>query len=228
MKSVLDDVRREPRPKMWQKCERLYKKTYDERFTMFATLSDCRMKRASEFCRMGSTCGALHQNLCQGYWAVTKRNIALLSALSSRNRPKTTPTLSPPSLLVTNLECLGTTLRLISSRFSGRLQLQRDRRKHEFGAMWNPCWFFFYNEGIMNKEFVPPGQTVKGKLYCEVVKRLRENFRLKLPDKCHKNFWVLHHDNAPAHASLVVQQFWASTNKMVIQHPPYSPELALL
>ena len=102
------------------------------------------MKRASEFCRMGSTCGALHQNLCQGYWAVTKRNIALLSALSSRNRPKTTPTLSPPSLLVTNLECLGTTLRLISSRFSGRLQLQRDRRKHEFGAMWNPCWFFFF------------------------------------------------------------------------------------
>jgi hypothetical protein len=41
-------------------------KTDDERFTMFATLSDCRKERATEFCRMSSTCGALKQNLFQG------------------------------------------------------------------------------------------------------------------------------------------------------------------
>ena len=44
MKSVLDDLRPEPRKKMWQKCERLSWKTDDERFTMFATLSDCRVE----------------------------------------------------------------------------------------------------------------------------------------------------------------------------------------
>jgi hypothetical protein len=93
--------------------------------------------------------------------------------------------------------------------------------------MWNQCRFF-YIEGIMHKEFVPPGQTVKGKLYCDVLRRLRENIRRKLPDKCHKNSWVLHHDIAPAHASFVVQQFLASTNKTVIPRHPYSPELALL
>jgi len=38
MKSVLDDLRPEPWPKMWQKCDRLSWKTDDERFTMFATL----------------------------------------------------------------------------------------------------------------------------------------------------------------------------------------------
>ena len=36
MKSVLDNLRPEPLPKMWQKCERLSWKTDDERFTMFA------------------------------------------------------------------------------------------------------------------------------------------------------------------------------------------------
>jgi hypothetical protein len=33
-------------------------------------------------------------------------------------------------------------------------------------------------------------------------------------------------DEAPAHASLVVQQFFASTNTTVIPYSPYSPDLA--
>ena len=54
---------------------------------MFATFSEC-MEFASKSYRMSSTCGALQQNLSQGCWAVIKRNPTLLSALSSRNRPK--------------------------------------------------------------------------------------------------------------------------------------------
>ena len=73
----------------------------------------------------------------QGWWKMIKRNIALLSALSSRNRPKTTPISTPLSLLVTNLGCLGTTLRWSCSRISERLQIHRDRRKHNFGVMSN-------------------------------------------------------------------------------------------
>ena len=46
-------------------CERLSWKTDDERFTTFATLTDCRTELAKEYCRMSSTCGALQQNLCQ-------------------------------------------------------------------------------------------------------------------------------------------------------------------
>ena len=118
-KSVLDELRPEPRPKMWQKCNRLSWKTDDERFSMFTTLSDCRMKRAREFCWMRSTC------------------CTLLSALSSRNEPKTSPTSSPTSLLVTNLGCLGTTLRLGSSRLSGRLQLFT--ATEESATNWQQC-----------------------------------------------------------------------------------------
>jgi hypothetical protein len=38
-------------------------------------------------------------------------------------------------------------------------------------------------EGILHKEFVPPGQTVNGKFCCEVLRRLRENIRHQHPDK---------------------------------------------
>ena len=37
------------------------------------------------------------------------------------------------------------------------------------------------------------------------------NIQHKLPEKWH-NSWALNHDNAPAHASLVLQQFLDSTN----------------
>jgi len=40
------------------------------------------------------------------------------------------------------------------------------------------------------------------------------------------NSWALHYDNALAHASLVVQQFFALTNTTVFTHPPHSLDLA--
>jgi transposase len=39
------------------------------------------------------------------------------------------------------------------------------------------------------------------------------------------NNWVLHHENAPAHTALAVQQFLASKN-MTVFPTPYSPDLA--
>ena len=85
---------------------------------------------------------------------------------------------------------------------------------------------FFHIEGIMHKEFVPPGQMVNGKFYCDVLRWMRENICRKRSDKWHNNCWVLHHDNTPAHASLVVRQFLASMNTTVITHSPYPPDLA--
>jgi len=38
--------------------------------------------------------------------------------------------------------------------------------------------------------------------------------------------WFLHHNNAPAHTALSVQQFLVKNNMTVIPHPPYSPDLA--
>jgi hypothetical protein len=38
--------------------------------------------------------------------------------------------------------------------------------------------------------------------------------------------WLLHHDNAPSHTSVLTQQFLAKIKTAVIPHPPYSPDLA--
>jgi hypothetical protein len=83
----------------------------------------------------------------------------------------------------------------------------------------------FYIQGIVYKEFVPPGQTVNGKFYCEVLKRMREGIRRKRPDKWKNNNWFLHHDNVPADTSLAFRQF--VTSKNISDTPlPYSPGLA--
>jgi len=38
-------------------------------------------------------------------------------------------------------------------------------------------------EGMMRKEFVPPGQMVNGKFYCNILRQLRENVWHKRPDE---------------------------------------------
>jgi transposase len=85
---------------------------------------------------------------------------------------------------------------------------------------------YFDTEVIVHKEFVPPGQIVNGNFYCDVLRQLRENVQRKRPVKWQNNSWALHHDNAPAHTSLLVQQFLTSTKTTVIPHPLYSPDLA--
>ena len=95
-------------------------------------------------------------------------------------------------------------------------------------AQSNVKWMlfnFFYIEGIVHKEFVPLGQTVNGKLYCDVRRWLRENIWCTHPDKWHNNSWFLHHDSTPAYASLVVLNFLASMNSTVIPHPLCSLDL---
>ena len=121
--------------------------------------------------------------------------------------------------------CMVNALRLISSRRSEIRPIHRGRKERIMFAT-NPCWSFFDIQGTVHKEFVPPGQTVNGKFYCEVLKRLREGIRRKLPDKWKNKNWLLHHYNAPAHTSLVVRQFLTSKNITVISNSPCSPGLA--
>ena len=80
---------------------------------------------------------------------------------------------------------------------------------------------FFDIRGIVNKEFIPRGQTVNSGFYCEVLRRLHEKVRRHRPQLWREQTWLLHHDNAPAHIAVL------TANKIpVIPHPPYSPDLA--
>jgi hypothetical protein len=89
-------------------------------------------------------------------------------------------------------------------------------------------FFFFAIECVVHHEFICQGQTMNRWYYLEVLKCLRENVRRKRPQLWrNNNSWFLHHDNAPAHASLLIRDFLANTNITMLHQPPYSPDLAL-
>jgi hypothetical protein len=75
-------------------------------------------------------------------------------------------------------------------------------------------------------EFLPEEQTVNRWYYMDVLKRLRESISRKRPQLWRNNSWILHHDNAPAHASLLIRDFLAKHETMVLPQIPYSPDLA--
>lgn len=85
--------------------------------------------------------------------------------------------------------------------------------------------FFDFN-GIVYHEFLPPGRTVNKEYYLEVLRRLREAIRRKRPHLWRNNSWKLHHDNAPAHTSLLVREFLTKNNTVMMPQPPYSPDIA--
>jgi len=84
---------------------------------------------------------------------------------------------------------------------------------------------FFDLDGIVHAMFVPRNTTVNSE-YCKgLLERLRNDVRRKWPEKWANGF-ILHHDNAPCHTSLLVRQLLSKKNITVCPHPPYSPDLA--
>ena len=67
---------------------------------------------------------------------------------------------------------------------------------------------------------------VNKEFYLKVMKRLREAVRRKRPEAWTNKTWMLHHDNAPAHASLLIREFLVKQDTIVMPQPPYSPDLA--
>ena len=84
---------------------------------------------------------------------------------------------------------------------------------------------FFYSKGVVQKEFVPPRQTVNQTLYLQVLGCLRN--RVVRVHREIANMWFFHHDNAPSHTAIAVREFLAQNNITTLPHPPYSPDLAL-
>lgn len=95
--------------------------------------------------------------------------------------------------------------------------------KSKFKAM---MIVFFDIKGIVHIDWVPEGQTVNQHYYISVLATLRERVRRKRNDLWRKKSWILHQDNAPAHSALSVKTFLAKHNIPILDHPPYSPDLA--
>jgi len=83
---------------------------------------------------------------------------------------------------------------------------------------------FFDSQGIVHKECVPPGQTVNQTFYREVLERLRERVARVRPGIART--WMLHHDNAPCHKAVSINEFLAEKSIPVVPQPPYSLDLS--
>jgi len=81
---------------------------------------------------------------------------------------------------------------------------------------------FFDWQGVIHKEFVPEGETVTAVYNKGVMERLLNRIRRVRPGTCE----FLLHDNAPSHNATIVKQFLAQRKVTVLDHPPYSPDLA--
>jgi len=85
---------------------------------------------------------------------------------------------------------------------------------------------FFDWQGVIHNEFVPVGETVSAVYYQSVMERLRNGIRRVRPGMCESGDWLILHNNAPSHNATIVKQFLAQRKVTVLDHPPYSPDLA--
>lgn len=85
---------------------------------------------------------------------------------------------------------------------------------------------FFNCQGVVYREFVPHGHGINAARYLEILRNLRCVIQRRRTRAWHADSWVLQHDGAPAHRSVRVRSFLNATQTNVIDHPPYSPDLA--
>ena len=84
---------------------------------------------------------------------------------------------------------------------------------------------FFYWKGVVHPNYTPPGQTINKEYYLNVFCQLRDAILWKWPQLWATGDWQLHHNNAPAHASHLMQSFLAKHQTTQVTQPPYIPEL---
>ena len=63
---------------------------------------------------------------------------------------------------------------------------------------------FFDCNGVVHHKFLPQGHTVNKEYYLEVMHRLCKVINLKSTELRKNQSWILHHDNAPAHTTMLV------------------------
>jgi hypothetical protein len=106
--------------------------------------------------------------------------------------------------------CAATILKVKSSRRSGWENPRLDPKStSESLKCEGDVDSFFDLKGIVYHEFVQRGEIVNNGFYLKVRKRLREAVRKRRPEAWTNKTWMLHHDNAPPHASLLIREFLA-------------------
>jgi hypothetical protein len=76
--------------------------------------------------------------------------------------------------------------------------------------------FFDYCR-IVHHSCAPEGQTINKEYYLEVIHHLCDAVSRRRPDLWASHIWQLHHDNASAHSSHLIQSFLAKHGIPVVR-----------
>jgi histone-lysine N-methyltransferase SETMAR len=85
--------------------------------------------------------------------------------------------------------------------------------------------FFRDQDGILLIDYLPKVQTINAEYYSSLLVQLKGIFKEKRRGKVTKGVLFLH-SNAQAHRELATQKKLAYLGFQVLDHPPYSPDLA--
>lgn len=84
---------------------------------------------------------------------------------------------------------------------------------------------FWDAEGLLLIDYLEKGATITGNYYAQLIVKLREAVKQKRRGKLRKGV-LFHQDNAPVHKSLVAMTAIRDAGFQIVDHPPYSPDLA--
>lgn len=84
---------------------------------------------------------------------------------------------------------------------------------------------FWDAKGIVFIDYLQKGRTINGEYYANLLRELRKAIKSKRPGKLTKGV-LFHQDNAPAHKSVVAMAAVRDCGFELVDHPPYSPDLA--
>ena len=79
--------------------------------------------------------------------------------------------------------------------------------------------------GIVHHEFLPQDRTVNKEYCLKVLRRMCAAIRQKRTELWRNQSWIFHHDNAPAHTSILVRKFLPEKKTVIMPQSPYSPDL---
>jgi [histone H3]-lysine36 N-dimethyltransferase SETMAR len=83
--------------------------------------------------------------------------------------------------------------------------------------------FWWDTEGPVHWELLQQGQTITAQVYCDMLDRVAAELAVKRPHRQHQIFLQ---DNARPHTARITQQKFQQLGWEVLDHPPYSPDLA--
>ena len=84
---------------------------------------------------------------------------------------------------------------------------------------------FWDADGIIFIDYLEKGKTINGAYYANLIRRLRQELIKKRRGKVTRGV-LLHQDNAPPHTSQVAKAAIEESGFQLIDHPPYSPDMA--